>query len=453
MPTLPGTVFPETAPIPLIKGSQRGGIRKTLAVRAFRSVFVATLSSSAGAWFSRVALDWMILELTGSVAAVGLAVTFQFAPTLVLGLWGGVLTDYWPRLRVLRIANGIILLAAILLATLAQFGVLSLWVIYAAAALTGLGSAAEVPARSALVAQVVPAERLQTAIGINATAFHAAALVCVSASALVVAVWGAAWALTIAAVLSLCAAMALTTVRSADIPPTRRSSSDRGGALLATAAYVWRKPGIRWPMVLIAFVSTFGMTHNVLYVAAAGSTGFGTGPEGYGLYMAVGAFGAMAGALLSTLRRTVTIAGVVTAAILFGLVMAATALTHTVPTFICAVLGASVLRITFATGSEALVQLSTNPALRGRVAALYFVIVAAGQTAGAVLVGSVAQVWGLNSAFAVAGGMPLLAACIVMILSARSWHVRVMIDIRSFRRPIRLEPRNQSVVNVADAPR
>ncbi|WP_244632118.1 MFS transporter [Microbacterium sp. Se63.02b] len=150
------TPIPDTSPIPVIVQRGRKDVRATLAVRSFRWVFVSMLVGSIGAWVSRIALDWLILELTGSVAAVGLAVTFQFAPILLFGLWGGSLSDRFPRLRVIRIANSTAAGVMIALAVLAQLDALMLWHIYAAAALGGLTAVVEGPARSALIAQVVP---------------------------------------------------------------------------------------------------------------------------------------------------------------------------------------------------------------------------------------------------------------------------------------------------------
>lgn len=416
------TPMPDTSPIPVIVRRGRKDVRATFAVRSFRWAFLSMLVGSVGAWVSRIALDWLILELTGSVAAVGLAVTFQFAPILLFGLWGGALSDRFPRLRVIRVANGTAAASVVALAVLAQCDALLLWHIYAVAALGGLTAVAEGPARSALIAQVVPRERLQTAIGINAAAFHAASLGGVSASGAVLVLLGAPWALTIAAALSILSFAALTGLRSRDIPRVVRVA-ELGTGITAAARYAWRKPGIRWPLVLLVFVATFGMTQNVLFAAAARDVGFDTGAGGYSLYMAAGALGALLGAILSTRRRTVGVPVVVTGAVLFGAAMVGAAFAQVDAVFVLSIVVLSLLRVMFATSAEALVQLSTNPAIRGRVSGLYLVIVAAGQTVGAVAVGGIVQTWGLSVGFAVAGGVPLLAGCVVLALTVRTGEV------------------------------
>ncbi|WP_244632612.1 MULTISPECIES: MFS transporter [unclassified Microbacterium] len=258
----------------------------------------------------------------------------------------------------------------------------------------------------------------------------------VSASGAVLILFGAPWALSISAVLAVLSFTALTRLRAAEIPRFVRVP-ELGTGITAAARYAWRKPGIRWPLVLMVFVATFGMTQNVLFAAAARDVGFDTGPGGYSLYMAAGAFGALLGAVLSTRRRTVGVPVVVTGAVLFAAAMIGTAFARIDAVFVLSVVVLSLLRVMFATSAEALVQLSTNPAIRGRVSGLYLVIVAAGQTVGAVVVGGIVQTWGLSAGFLVAGGVPFVAGCVVVALTVRTWGLRgsgSACDVRGPRR-------------------
>src|ERR1700755_2676154 len=87
----PATV---TAPIPVLES--RPTWRDTIvALRAhnYRLYVLSQLFANTGGWMARIAVDWLVLELTGNVALVGLTVTLQFAPTLLLGAWAGVLSD------------------------------------------------------------------------------------------------------------------------------------------------------------------------------------------------------------------------------------------------------------------------------------------------------------------------------------------------------------------------
>ena len=190
------------------------------------------------AWISRITQDWMLLEMTQSVAAVGLAVTFQFAPVLLLGLWGGVLTDRFPRLRIARIAQGLTVAGLLMLMLLVMFDALAVWHIYVLAALSGLAAVAESPARSALITQMVPPHRLQTAIGLNATAFHVASLLGSAGSGILIAAFGARWA--VASALASRRRLAGRVGLCAHVPAA-------GGGQHRAALRTARRPSLRLP--------------------------------------------------------------------------------------------------------------------------------------------------------------------------------------------------------------
>ena len=71
--------------------------------------------ATTGLWMQRIAQDWLVLELTGSVTAVGIAVALQFLPVLLFGLWGGVLADRYPKRTILIITQSLASLMALTL--------------------------------------------------------------------------------------------------------------------------------------------------------------------------------------------------------------------------------------------------------------------------------------------------------------------------------------------------
>src|SRR5690606_9964692 len=101
------------------------------------------------------------------------------------------------------------------------------------------------------------------------------------------------------------------------------------------------------------------------FTAAASDAGFGTGSTGYGLYMSIGAIGALAGALLSARRRSVRLRGVVLSIVVFGVALIVAAATWWVPIFLVAIVVFSTGRLLFGTGAESMVQVSSNPGVRG----------------------------------------------------------------------------------------
>ena len=103
----------------------------------------------------RIAVDWLVLELTGNVALVGLTVTLQFAPTLLLGPWAGVISDRYNRHRTLIMTQSVGTVSNGLLAVLVLTGVVQVWLVFVVAAITGCSMAIDAPSRSAFVSEMV----------------------------------------------------------------------------------------------------------------------------------------------------------------------------------------------------------------------------------------------------------------------------------------------------------
>ena len=92
----------------------------SLSVPNYRRYFVGQVISVSGNWMQLVAQMWLIVQLTGSGVAVGLTAGLQFAPILVLGAWGGLVADRFPKRRVLMITQPLMALPAIELGVLAR---------------------------------------------------------------------------------------------------------------------------------------------------------------------------------------------------------------------------------------------------------------------------------------------------------------------------------------------
>src|SRR3954463_3261125 len=78
-------------------GSWTSRTFRSLSVPNYRIFFGGHAVSVIGTWMQRVAQDWLVLELTDSPVAVGVATALQALPTLFLGLWGGLLVDRLDR--------------------------------------------------------------------------------------------------------------------------------------------------------------------------------------------------------------------------------------------------------------------------------------------------------------------------------------------------------------------
>lgn len=426
-----------TAPIPILETRPR--LRDTFAaLKAFnyRLYVISQLLAHTGGWMARIAVDWLVLELTGNLALVGITVALQFAPTLVLGAWAGVLSDRLDRRTVLIWTQSIGTVANGALAALVLMGWVQVWHVLLVAAVTGAAMAIDGPSRAAFVSEMVGTRRLRNAIALNAMIYQLGGLIGPAVSGILIAIIGSGWSIAANAFTSLLALAALLLMRRRELLPSPRIAPQRG-QIREALRYIRRKPTIFWPLLLLAFNAVFGMSLPVLFTSAATTT-YHSGAAGYGLYSSLAALGALAGAFISSTRRVVRLRGLVAAVVVYGTVTAFSGVAPWYPLFLVALVGIGVSRLLFGTAAEAITQLSTNMAIRGRVMSFYMLVLVGGQAVGGVVMGWIAEHYGTMVAFLIAGAMPALAGLTVGIILARRGRLRLRFDVRSPRRMVRI---------------
>jgi MFS family permease len=430
-----------TAPIATVSGrTQWRHAFASFGVFNFRLSFVGSLFNAVGGWMARIAIDWLVFELTNNVTAVGLTVALQFAPMLLLSPWAGVISDRYSRRRTLIITASLTTAAIATLAALVLAGHVQVWHVYVVAAFTGATAAIDAPSRSAFISEVVGTDRLRNAISLNAMTFHFGGLIGPAVSGILIAVVGSGWSIAVNAATSAVALAMLCFMRRSELltPPRQERAS---GQIREAIAYAAAKPTIVWPLFLLAFVAVFGMQLPTLLTAAASPAGYGTGSAGYGLYSSVAAIGAFAGAFFSAGRSFVRLRSLVIAVVVYGLATAFIGLAPATGLFFAAIVGAGATRVTFMVSADAMVQLSSRASIRGRVVSLWLMVFAAGQAIGGPLMGWIAQTFGPTASFVIAGGMPALAAITAGLVLAHRARLRLRVDLRSPRRMVRIERR------------
>jgi MFS family permease len=442
MPSIaPPDHHPATEPIPIF--SSRPTWRESFAalgVYNYRLYLAMLALGSTGGWMARVAIDWLVLELTGSVALVGIAVALQFAPTIILGAWAGVLSDRANRRLIMLGTQAFATLANGLLAVLVITGNVEVWHVLLVAGLTGVSYAIEGPSRSAFVSEMVGTARLRGAISLNATTFHLGGLLGPALSGVLIVAVGSGWSIAINAITTGIAVVAILLMRVNELHPAPRQPRQKG-QFVEGLRYAWGKPAIFWTLVLLASVSIFGMNLPVLLASAADEI-HRTGAAGYGLYNSLCAAGAFIGAILSSRRMTLRLRDVVVFTGTYGAITLVAGWDGWYPLFLSALVGIGVSRLLFAMTAEALTQLSTNPGIRGRVISLYIMVLMGGQAAGGVIMGWIAEHWGGQVAFWVAGAVPLATAIVVAIIVAARHEMRIAVSVRTPRRLVRIVRRD-----------
>lgn len=431
-----------TAPIPVLLQRPRWRDAFTsLSIHNYRLYVVSQLVSNTSGWAMRIAIDWLVFELTGSVALVGVTVALQFGPMLLLGPLGGVIADRYPKRRLLVATQSTNAVACSTLAVLTLTGVVTVWEVFATALIMGCVAVVDSPARSVFVNEMVGHDRLGNAISINASIFHLGGLVGPAVSGVLIALVGAGWAIAANAVAACVVVVTLLSMRASELLPSLVASRSKG-QIREGLRYVLSKPTIFWPIVMLAFVATFGMNLPVMLVAFADHV-FGSGAAGYGLYSSAAALGALTGSLVSTRRMSYRLRSIMFAAGCFGLTIVASGIAPLVSVFLLCLAGIGFTRLLFATAAESIVQMSSNRIIRGRVMAIYSMVVLGGQAIGGPLMGWLTEQWGVRPAMVASGIVPAVAAIVIAVLLARSGNLRLAFRMRRRIVPFAIEVRGQ----------
>jgi MFS family permease len=408
---------PTTAPEIAEGTSTSRGMFRSLRVRNYRLYASGQLISLTGTWMQRVAQDWLVLTLTNSGTALGIVTALQFGPSLVLGLWGGVLADRSDKRKLLLVTQSGLAAVALMLGLLDVAGVVQYWHVLVLAGLLGLISAVDTPTRQSFVIEMVGREELTNAVAINSTIFNLGRVIGPALAGVLISAVGTGWAFIGNAASSAAVLVGLTMMRTAELHPSPQITRARG-QLREGFRYVRRRGDLMMTMVLVFVLGTFGLNFQITTALMAKQV-FHRTATGYGLLSTALAAGACVGAVIATRRRQrptqlFLISGVVVFAVL-------EILTGSMPGFNSTALlllptGLAMLTVTTAANSS--VQLGVEPTMRGRVMALYLMCFMGGTPIGAPLIGWVAEAFGPRWGMVGGGVICLLAALAIALVIA-----------------------------------
>ncbi|MBT8161973.1 MULTISPECIES: MFS transporter [Arthrobacter] len=387
-------------------------------------------------WMQRIAQDWLVLQLSGSVTAVGFTVALQFMPSLFLGPWGGMMADRFPKRRILIGCQGVAAALAAILATLALSHRIEVWHVYVIALVLGLVTVLDQPARQVFVNELVGPKYLRNAISVNSTIFQLGGLIGPALAGVLLTAVGAGWAFAANAV-ACCSTVSMLLMLRKDELYVSTPVPKRKGMLKEGLHYALSKPTIFWPWLMAGFVAVFAMSLPVLLAAFADNI-YRAGAGGYGLLNALVAVGALTGAITSARRRQLRLRSVVFCAGMYGLMLCLAALAPSMAWFGAAMVLAGFWCLMFLTAANQLVQVSANMSIRGRVMSLYIMVLIGGQAIGGPMLGWLAEHLNPHTAILVSGGVPALAAATVAVVLARKSALRLKVDVRDRRRMVRI---------------
>jgi MFS family permease len=388
--------------------------------------------SNVGTWMQRTAQDWIVLtQLTHhDAAAVGFVMALQFGPQLLLLPVSGLIADRIDQRKLLMFTQGAMGMLGLVLGILTITGAVQLWHVYVFAALLGIVAAFDAPARQTFVSQLVGGSNLSNAVALNSASFSLARMVGPAVAGLLTAAVGAGWVFLINAISFGAVLASLRLLRVRELTPSPRAARKRGN-LVEGFRYVRSRPDIIVILVMISLIGTFGLNFPI-FISTMSTVVFHQGAAEFGILSSVMAIGSVAGALLSARRERPRMRFLFSATAVFaiGCTFAAFAPSYWLFGAALALTGlASQTLMTTANGS---VQLSTPPAVRGRVMAIYMAIFMGGTPLGAPIVGWVANEFGPRWALGVGAAAGVLATLVGLYWLIRYRGMRLSYSDRHF---------------------
>ncbi|GAA2184625.1 MFS transporter [Brooklawnia cerclae] len=363
---------PATAAMYRVHGMR--SIFSSLAIPNYRIYFTGAIVSNIGSWMGRTAVSWLVLmELTqGSASALGLVTAIMFAPGLVLAPFAGSVADRLPKRRILLVTNVITALDQVVLAALVLSGHAQLWMVYLLALNDGIAFSFDNPARQSFVSEVVPARSLPNAIGLNSASFNMARLVGPGLGGVVIAVVGTGWAIVVEAFACLAMLIALAVMRADELHPAPVATGR--GRTREGFRYALRRPDLL--VILATGLAVGGLGFNYQISNAVMATEFyGRGPGEYGIVGSAMGVGALVAALWAAGRakpRLRYILGGMAGYTVFNL---AAALSPSFALFTALQIPVGLATITVLVTGNTMIQSRTSPQMRGRVMALWGLVI------------------------------------------------------------------------------
>jgi MFS family permease len=391
----------------------------SLKVYNYRVYAAGALISNTGTWMGRVAQDWLVLtQLTPhSSVALGVVTGLQFAPLALLAPVAGMVTDRFPKRRILFVTQSAMALTSLLTGVLVVTGAIQLWHIFVLAVVQGVATAMDNPARQTFVSEMVPYESLSNAVGLNSASFNAARLIGPGVAGLVIAAFHTGPAFFVNTLSFVAVLFALIRMRPGELRVTPRHRGK--GQIREGLRYVRGRPDIILIMALVFVLGTFGMNFQMT-TALMATVVFHKGAGAYGLLGSIMAIGSLSAALLSARRPNPRLRVFLVPFAAFAVASAAAALAPSYDVFAVLLIPVGLTALTVLTTANSMVQLSVDPAMRGRVMALYMAVFMGGTPLGSPLIGWIGSAWGPRWTILVGSIATALAVLAAMVYLVRS---------------------------------
>jgi MFS family permease len=397
-------------------------IRKRLPAfesRDYRLWFAGQSISLVGTWLQNTGQSWLVLKLTNSPFKLGLLVSIQFLPSLILSVFVGPIIDRFPKRSILLFTQTMYALAAAALAVVAFGGHAQYWQVLIIAAATGVISAVDWPTRQSFVGeQVNDRSALVNAVALNSTMFNIARVVGPGIGGVLIAAVGIPWTFALNSVSFIAVIISLLLMK-AGRKPTKSNKGSYAQEVREGARYIAGNRVVMSLLAIAGIISLFLLNFNIFIPSFAKLT-LGLEADGYGGLMSAMGAGALAAGVLMSLsgaRLEPTPAYVYSSGFILAVAMILVGIQRNLYVTGLLLIFCGFGMATLSTMCNTALQMQAPDSMRGRVMAAYNLVFVGSTPIGALYAGKISDALGANMGFFVSGviGVVFLGAMLVFV--------------------------------------
>ncbi len=381
----------------------------------YRLWFSGQVVSLIGTWMQSTAQGYLIYQITGSPAYLGLVGFVSGLPTWLFTLFGGVIADRLPRRTLLVITQTAMLVLAFILAGLTFMNLVKPWHIIVLAFLLGTANAFDAPARLSFVLELVPREDMTNAIALNSTMFNIGTVVGPAVAGLTYAALGPAWCFTLNGLSFIAVIVALLMMRIALVKEPPRQQTPIAD-LMEGLRYVTSHSLIRSLIGYVGLVSIFGLGMMTLLPAWAKDVLHGNVMTN-GLLISARGLGSLISALMLASLYKLKMQGKLwtIGSLVMPIMLFIFAWIRWLPLSLLILVGIGWAFMMIVNNSNAIVQSHVSDKLRGRVMSVYTLIFFGSMPLGSLLAGTVAERLGEPQTVMISAVMLMVCAIVARV--------------------------------------
>lgn len=384
------------------------GTFSSLYVRNYRLYYIGQIVSTSGTFMQSIAQAWLVLKLTNSGTALGIATALQYLPILFLGPYGGVIADRISKRKILYFTQSLSGVLALILGVLVATGLVKVWMVYFLAFCLGMVNVFDNPTRQTFYIELVGADNLRNAVTLYSTLVNLARIIGPAIAGGLIAAFGLAPCFIINGISFVAVVIMLAMLHTDELiltPPVPRAK----GQLQEGFKYVASTPILGSTLVMMAIIGTLTFEFQVSLPLIAQYT-FKGDASSYAFLSASMGFGAAIGGILFASRKGIQPYKLVSAALLFGLAVLGAAFMPSLLLAGAALVLVGICSINFSSLGNTTLQLESSPQMRGRVMSFWTVAFLGSTTIGGPIVGWFAEAAGARWGLALGGLAALVAA-------------------------------------------